>query len=84
MGIKEMNKIMEKYPEKFVSIERAFNHIQRGNRIFVGTGCGRPQYLLQSLIRFIESHPTAFLDAEVFHVWTLGLEPYTDEKFKKH
>jgi acyl-CoA hydrolase/ribosomal protein S18 acetylase RimI-like enzyme len=72
------------YPDKFAPENQIFNHIRRGNRIFIGTGCGRPQYLLRSLLHFIESHPTAFFDAEVFHVWTLGLVPYTDEKFKQH
>jgi acyl-CoA hydrolase/GNAT superfamily N-acetyltransferase len=84
MEIKEVDKIMKRYPEKVVSVERVFSHIRRGNRIFIGTGCGRPQYLLQNLIHFIESHPTAFFDAEVFHVWDLGLVPYTEEKFKQH
>lgn len=79
--IDEMKKI---YPQKFVSENQIFSHIRRGNRIFVGTGCGRPQYLLQALVQFIESHPTAFFDTEVFHVWTLGLAPYTEEKFKQH
>jgi acyl-CoA hydrolase/GNAT superfamily N-acetyltransferase len=32
----------------------------------------------------VESHPTAFFDAEVLHVWTLGIAPYTDEKFKRN
>jgi acyl-CoA hydrolase/GNAT superfamily N-acetyltransferase len=34
------------------------------------------------LIKFVESHPKAFFDAEVIHVWALGVAPYTDEKFK--
>ena len=72
------------YPQKFASENQIFSHLRRGSRIFVGTGCGRPQYLLRSLIRFIESHPTALFDAEVFHVWTLGLAPYTDEEFRQH
>ena len=79
--IEEMKRI---YPDKFASENQIFSHIRRGNRIFIGTGCGRPQQLLRSLIHFIESHPTAIFDAEVFHVWTLGLVPYTDEKFKQH
>ncbi|MGZ3512860.1 MAG: hypothetical protein ACXU93_02815, partial [Thermodesulfobacteriota bacterium] len=37
-----------------------------------------------ALVQFIESHPTAILGAEVFHVWTLGLVPYTDEKFTQY
>ena len=44
-----------------------FSHIHRGARIFIGTGCGEPQYLVHALINYVESHPKAFFDAEVFH-----------------
>ncbi len=70
-----------KYPEKFTSEEKVFSHVNRGDRIFIGTGCGEPQYLVRALIEYVQSHPKAFFDAEVFHVWTLGVAPYTDEKF---
>ena len=79
--IDEMKRI---YPEKFVSDDRAFSHIHQGSRIFIGTGCGEPQYLVRALIHYVQSHPTAFFDAEVFHVWTLGIAPYADEKFKSY
>ena len=79
-----MNEFRKVYPEKFGSEDSIFSHIHRGNRIFIGTGCGEPQYLVRALIRYVESHPTAFFDAEVFHVWTLGIAPYTDEKFKRN
>jgi len=71
-----MNGFRKAYPEKFGSEDSIFSHIHRGNRIFIGTGCGEPQYLVRALIRYVESHPTAFFDAEVFHVWTLGIAPY--------
>jgi acyl-CoA hydrolase/GNAT superfamily N-acetyltransferase len=70
------------YPQKIVSEEEIFSHIHRGDRIFISTGCGEPQYLVQALVHFVESHPKAFFDAEVLQVWTLGVAPYTDEKFK--
>ena len=84
MDTKEADEMRQRYPDKFVSEERIFNRIHRGDRIFVGTGCGEPQYLIQALIRYVESHPTAFYDAEVFHVWTLGLVPYAEERFKSN
>lgn len=74
----------EKYPEKFVTEEAIFSHIHAGDRIFIGTGCGEPQYLVQALIKFVESNPKAFFDTEVLHVWTLGVAPYTDQKFRKN
>ena len=69
-------------PEKLLPEDRIFNQIHRGDRIFISTGCGEPQYLVSALIKYVESHPKAFFDAEVFHIWTLGLAPYTDVKFK--
>jgi len=70
------------FPDKFAPEEKIFSHIHRGDRIFIGTACGEPQYLVRALINYVSSHPKAFFDAEVLHVWTLGVAPYTDEKFK--
>ena len=72
------------YPEKFMSEQDIFSRIHAGDRIFIGTGCGEPQYLVRALINYVESDPKALLDAEVLHVWTLGLAPYASEKFKSN
>jgi len=72
------------YPDKFRDEYEIFQKIHRGDRIFIGTGCGAPQYLIQALIRFVEGHPKAFFDTEVFNVWTMGVASYTDEKFKSN
>ncbi len=77
--MEEMKKI---YPNKFMPEDRVFSHIHRGDRIFIGTACGEPQYLVRSLVNYVQSHPKAFFDAEVLHVWTLGVAPYADEKLK--
>ncbi|CAD7778326.1 hypothetical protein BLFGPEAP_01950 [Candidatus Methanoperedenaceae archaeon GB50] len=76
-----MNKI---YPEKFAPEEKIFSYIHPGDKIFVGTGCGEPQYLVSALINYVKSYPKALLDTEVLQVWTLGVAPYTDEKFKQN
>jgi len=34
------------------------------------------------MIRYVESHPKAFFDAEIIHVYSLGLAPYTGVKYK--
>ncbi len=81
---KYLESVRKKYPEKFVPPERIFSNILPGNRIFISTACGEPQYLVQCLIRYVESHPKAFFDAEVLQVWTLGLAPYTHKKFKSN
>ncbi len=70
------------YPKKFVSEDEIFSHIRRGDHIFVASGCGEPQYLVQAMIRYVESNPKAFFDAEIIHVYSLGLAPYTGAKYK--
>ena len=46
-----LTEIRKVYPEKFLPEDEIFSHIHRGDRIFIGTGCGEPQYLVQALIR---------------------------------
>lgn len=69
---------------KLVPEEEIFSRIHRGDRIFISTGCGEPQYLVNALVDYAQSHPKAFFDTEVFHIWTLGVAPYTDEKLKRN
>ncbi|MHB8780727.1 MAG: GNAT family N-acetyltransferase [Candidatus Geothermincolia bacterium] len=76
--------MQERYPEKFPPESRVFEHIRRGDHIFVGTGCGEPQYLMSQLSAFVKTHPKAVFDAEVFHVWSLGVAPYADEKLSSN
>jgi acyl-CoA hydrolase len=72
------------YPQKFVSEEVIFGHIHRGDTIFIGSACAEPQHLVHAMIRYVKSHPKAFFDAEVLHVRTLGVAPYTSEKFRQN
>ncbi len=80
----KLDELKKKYPQKFAPEDRVFKHIRRGNKIFISTGCGQPQYLIQALISYLEAHPGAFFDTEVFHVWGLGVEPYLDQKFSDY
>ncbi|MBN1613206.1 MAG: GNAT family N-acetyltransferase [Deltaproteobacteria bacterium] len=72
------------YPEKFADIDEVFSHIRRGDHIFVASGCGEPQYLIQAMMTFVETHPKAFFDAEIIQVYSFGIAPYTDTKFKSN
>jgi len=81
--MRELDDVKRRYPEKCVSQGMMFSHIHRGDRIFVGTGCGEPQYLVRALVDYVGSHPNAIFDAKVLHVWALGVAPYVDEKFKR-
>jgi acyl-CoA hydrolase/GNAT superfamily N-acetyltransferase len=71
-------------PQKFVDPDVAFSCIHRGARLFIGTGCGQPQYLVNQLVAYTQAHPKAFFDAEVLSVWTLGVAPYLKEEVKRN
>jgi acyl-CoA hydrolase/GNAT superfamily N-acetyltransferase len=77
-----LNALREEFPEKFASEDAIFGHIHRGDRIFIASACAEPQYLVNALVKYTESYPKAFFDAEVIHIWSLGLAPYTEERFK--
>jgi acyl-CoA hydrolase/RimJ/RimL family protein N-acetyltransferase len=74
--------IKKEFPQKFAPENTIFGRIHRGDRIFIASACAEPQYLVGALIRYTESYPKAFFDTEVIHIWTLGLAPYTEERFK--
>ena len=58
MGNELMAEIKSRWPRKFREQERyIFQNIRPGNRIFVGTGCGEPQYLVSSLLNFAHGNP---------------------------
>ena len=71
-------------PKNSPTEEDIFSHIRRGDHIFVASGCGEPQYLVQAMVNYVESHPKAFFDTEIIHVYSFGIAPYTDPKFKRN
>lgn len=81
---KKLAGVRELYPEKFAPLDDVFSHIHRGDRLFIGTGCGQPQHLVHALMDYVEAHPNAFFDVEVIHVWTVGVAPYTDGRFEQN
>jgi acyl-CoA hydrolase/RimJ/RimL family protein N-acetyltransferase len=73
-----------RFPEKFASEDAIFSHIHRGDTIFIGSACAEPQYLVASLIRYVQSYPKAFFDTQVLSIRSLGVAPYATEKFKQN
>lgn len=69
-------------PDKFVSLERIFTDLPRGARIFLGTACAEPQFLVSRLLAQVQRQPKTLLGAELYQVWTLGVAPYADERLK--
>ncbi len=59
----EMKKL---YPKKFTGEDIVFSNIHRGNRIFIGTGCGEPRYLIRSLVEYTKEIPRLFLILKYF------------------
>jgi acyl-CoA hydrolase/GNAT superfamily N-acetyltransferase len=65
-----------RYAGKLLPREKALAKIQRGARIFVGSACAEPQHLVEGLAH----KPSTIADAEILHILTLGVAPYTDER----
>ncbi len=79
-----MERMREHFPDKLIPDKKVFERIRRGDHLFIGTACGEPQHLVATLAEYVSSHPKAVFDSEVFHVWTLGVAPYADEKFSRN
>ena len=68
-------------PGKVVSASEAFGSIKRGARIFMGTGCGQPNRLLNELLEYAESNPKNIFDTELYTLLIFGMETYRHERF---
>jgi len=68
-----------KYKDKIKTAPAATKLIRPGNSIFIGTGCGQPQHLVQALVE----HSDHIYDAHVVHLLTMGAAPYVEEKFRE-
>ena len=42
--------LMRLCPDKVVSAEEAVSQIKSGSRVFIGTGCGEPQHLIEAMV----------------------------------
>ena len=62
--------------DKVVTAQRAVAAIQHGHRVFVGSGAGEPQALVEAL-----TSRTDLSDTEIIHILTLGLAPYAEPRF---
>ncbi len=64
-----------RYASKLSTRESALAQIPRGAKIFVGSACAEPQYLVDGLGRRSEN----LGDSQILHILTLGIAPYADE-----
>ena len=68
----------EKYGHLIKSSKEVVKEIHPGDSIFIGTGCGQPQHLVNALI----DHGDHISDAHIIHLLTMGEAPYATEKFR--
>ncbi len=67
----------KKYEDKVRTPEQAVATIRRGDKVFIGSGAAEPQTLVKALI----DSAGRLADTRIMHIMTLGVAPYTEEKF---
>ena len=68
----------KQFKSKIVNASQAIRKVKRGERIFLGTGCGVPYHLVQELA----ANAGLMADNEIVHLLTLGDTPSSDPKFQ--
>lgn len=69
----------EKYGYLVKTPKEAMKMVSPGDSIFIGTGCGQPQYLVNCLIEYGDH----IYDAHIIHLLTMGSAPYAREQFRE-
>ncbi len=68
---------LKKYcPDKLVPAEEAISNIKRGNRVFIGTGCGEPQYLIRAMVK-----DENLQDIMIYQMLSSTLSDYIEDEF---
>jgi acyl-CoA hydrolase/RimJ/RimL family protein N-acetyltransferase len=68
----------EKYGYLIKSSKESMKMVSPGDSIFIGTGCGQPQHLVNALI----DHGDHIYDAHIIHLLTMGTAPYASEEYR--
>ncbi|MCJ7602667.1 MAG: GNAT family N-acetyltransferase [Desulfobulbaceae bacterium] len=66
-----------KYEDMIATPKKALSHVKNGHRVFIGTGCGEPQLLVDALTK----RAGELADVEIVHLLTKGDAPYASPKF---
>jgi len=67
------------YNERKRNLEHALGAVKRGSKVFLGTACAEPHFLVQGLIE----RASKLHDVQIIHFVTLGNAPYTEKRFDK-
>jgi len=65
------------YESNKTTADKALRAIKRGNRVFVGSGCGEPQHLTQALEELVPW----LADLEILHILSVGKTRFTQASF---
>ncbi len=68
----------ERYADKQKTAKAALRAIDRGDRIFIGSGAASPQLLIEEMTRQADD----LADTEIVHIMTLGAAPYIESRFR--
>jgi acyl-CoA hydrolase/L-amino acid N-acyltransferase YncA len=66
--------------KKEVSVEEALHLIKKGSRIFIGCGCGEPQFLVKNLVAMAEE----WYDVDILHILSIRDPGYTASTLGGH
>jgi acyl-CoA hydrolase/RimJ/RimL family protein N-acetyltransferase len=86
MGLKEgdhnksKNDWLTKYKEIVVSADKAISRLRPEHRIFIGTGCGQPQMLVDALL----ADAGRLEEMEIVHLLTLSEPIFRHAELSKH
>ncbi|MCI0534026.1 MAG: hypothetical protein L0Z50_02240, partial [Verrucomicrobiales bacterium] len=62
------------------SATEALAHLRSGMRVFIGSGCGAPQKLVEALA----ARGSQLYDVEIIHILTFGAAPYASREHLEH
>ena len=73
-------RLREIYKSRLCSFNQAIRRVKPGGRMFIGTGCAEPQYLVDNLV----NHPRHVADVEIIHLVSLRPNPpYADPQYRR-
>ena len=68
----------QKYADRIGTAADAIRLVKSGCSIFIGTGCGQPQHLVEMMMLYARE----VVDAQIIHLLTMGDAPYADRKHR--
>ncbi|MGD9176138.1 MAG: acetyl-CoA hydrolase, partial [Desulfobacterales bacterium] len=68
-------KLKKRFADKVVDAAAAVSHIKNGSRVFIGTGCGEPQYLIKAMV-----NDASIQDIMVYQMLSSTFAQYIDDE----